>query len=276
PLHEVLGILPEHFERYDHAKRYKAVHVAKVVRANWKVVAEAFMESWHTVDTHPQIMPYLACVNSQYDVYSDYISRQISAQGIASPHIAGKITEQEIVDAMLPMSRVSSGIDSMTVPEGGSARKIVAQLRRENMSRDHGRDYSHAGEAEMMDAILYNVFPNFSVWGGFPTNLVYRWRPNGMDPNSAIMEAMYMAPIPEGQPRPDPAPCHWVSEEGGWKEAEELGGLADVFVQDEGNLPYVQEGLNASWNKKVIFSNYNEMRIRQMHITLDKYLNDEV
>jgi len=39
-----------------------------------------------------------------------------------------------------------------------------------------------------------------------------------------------------------------------------------------GNLPYVQEGLHASKNGRINLGNFQEIRIRQFHQTLDKYL----
>jgi phenylpropionate dioxygenase-like ring-hydroxylating dioxygenase large terminal subunit len=88
PLSAFIGPLAEDFAGYDYAGRYKAVHVSKVVRCNWKVLAEAFMESHHSITTHPQILPFLADANSQYDLLSDYVSRQFSASGVPSPWVA--------------------------------------------------------------------------------------------------------------------------------------------------------------------------------------------
>jgi hypothetical protein len=45
-----------------------------------------------------------------------------------------------------------------------------------------------------------------------------------------------------------------------------------VFEQDMQNLPYVQEGLKASKTGEVNLGDYQEIRIRQFHDTLEKYL----
>ena len=50
-LESFLGDLGSHFELLPYEKRYKSAHVAKVIRANWKVVQEAFMESYHVLIT---------------------------------------------------------------------------------------------------------------------------------------------------------------------------------------------------------------------------------
>jgi hypothetical protein len=55
--------------------------------------------------------------------------------------------------------------------------------------------------------------------------------------------------------------------------ADHLGpALAAVFDQDMANLPYVQDGMKASKNKRIELGNYQEIRIRHFHRTLDKYL----
>jgi hypothetical protein len=65
---------------------------------------------------------------------------------------------------------------------------------------------------------------------------------------------------------------HWLRDEQSWSEATELPVLGPVIDQDMGNMPYVQEGLVASGSGKVQLANYQEIRIRHFHRTLDKYL----
>ena len=43
-----------------------------------------------------------------------------------------------------------------------------------------------------------------------------------------------------------------------------------------GNLPWVQKGIRAARKPGVTLGNYQEIRIRQMHATLDRYLADPV
>src|SRR5262245_29001138 len=50
PLSEFLVGLDRHFERWPLERRYKQAHVAKRMRANWKVVQEAFMEAYRGRD----------------------------------------------------------------------------------------------------------------------------------------------------------------------------------------------------------------------------------
>jgi phenylpropionate dioxygenase-like ring-hydroxylating dioxygenase large terminal subunit len=71
-LGEYLGELPGHVETIAQPMlrdRYKAIHVAKPLRSNWKVALEAFIEAYHVLTTHPQTVTYTGDENTQYDVY---------------------------------------------------------------------------------------------------------------------------------------------------------------------------------------------------------------
>lgn len=276
PLAEVLGPMPRHFERWRLEDRYKWNHVAKVIPANWKVVSDAFMESHHSITTHPQILPYLADENSQYDILSDFITRHISAGGVPSPSMDGQtLSEDDILNAMFDTAgRFGGGGQRLKVPEGRTARSFGAELVRQAMAAEDGHDYSDAADCEMLDAILYNVFPNMSFWAGFPPSLVYRWRPYGQSHEHTLMEVIRLKRVPKGQPRPKPVEMRLLRDDEPWTAAsDQLGAaLAGVFDQDMANLPYVQEGLNASLSGKVHFGRYSEMRIRHHHQMLERFL----
>ena len=272
-LESVLGPLPKHFERWKLEQTYKAVHVARVIRCNWKVAAEAFMESHHTVATHPQLLPFLADANSQYDIFSDYITRQITAAGVASPFVEEKgYTEADILKHMVTSSNRSSA-GEMVLGDNDKARAFVAARMRKILSEANGWDYSEISDAEVLDSILYNVWPNMSFWGGYnPINMTYRWRPNGLDPESCIMEIIQLRRVPTTGPRPSPVPVRWMAEDEKYSEVEELGVAGQIFDQDLGNMPHVQTGLRASGNGEVHFGRYSEMRIRQLHRMIDRYI----
>lgn len=158
------------------------------------------------------------------------------------------------------------------VPEDVRARTYVADILRRKLEEETGLDLADAGESELLDSLVYNVFPNFSVWGGFSPNIVYRWLPDGKRHDSAWMEIRILKMAPKGQPKPPPAKRPVLSDDEDWASAPELGGLGGVADQDWSNLPYVQEGLESGAIKSVHLGQYSEMRIRQMHLTLEQYM----
>ena len=277
PLMHFIEPLAVDFERFDYPGRYRAAWVQKKLRCNWKATSEAFMEAHHSVTTHPQILPGIADANSQYDCPNDFVWRQFSATGVSSPFLP-PLSEEEIFQYMSSGGRGrrpgSQPEQEVKLPAGATARSFMAELARKSLSDEIGEDYSQATDAEMLDAILYNVFPNMSFWAGYTSNIVYRWRPNGFDPDSTIMDVMILKPYPKNTPRPKPAPVLELGLDDSMEgAAEQLGaGLCAVFEQDMGNLPLVQQGLRASGNGLVHFGRYSEIRLRALHKMIDRYI----
>ena len=278
-LEEFLAPLPEHFQRWKHEQCTTAIWVAKVVPANWKATAEAFMEAWHTVVTHPQLLPFTGDENSAYWTWGDNVNVNLVPFGIMSPHIDSNGKPQQwIVDEFVKFNGRSAenyednkDAFAVKVPQGMTARRALGAAMRENYTKMFGHDHSEATDCELLDALVYNVFPNFAPWGGFMPNIVYRWRP-WKDPDHCLMEVRILTRVPPGKAIPRGVPMKFLTDEQPWTAAPELGILGAVFEQDMGNLPYVQEGLHASKNGRINLGNFQEIRIRQFHQTLDKYL----
>lgn len=284
-LEEYLAPMPEHFKRWKHEECVTAVWVAKVIPANWKATMEAFMESWHTLVTHPQLLPFTGDCNTHYNIYGDHVNLTVTPFGVISPHLDPEGKQQQwIVDEFVKYNGRSSdnyegneeeeGGYNVKVSEGVTARAALGESLRKTTTEMFGHDVSYASDCEMMDAILYNVFPNLSPWAGFQPNIVYRWRP-WPDADHTLMEVRVLTRVPPGQKHPKSVPMKFLSEDQKWTDAPELGILGDVFEQDMDNLPYVQEGLKASKNNEVHFANYQEIQLRQFQNTLMKYIEAE-
>lgn len=281
-IEEYLAPLPDHFTKWRHEDCVTVMRVAKEVPANWKVVMEAFMEAWHTIVTHPQLLPFTGDANSAYRTWGDNVNVNLVPFGVMSPHIEESQGEQWIVDQFIKFNgRSSDNYDpdadpmAITVPEGQTAREALGDKMREVYSEQSGYDISDATDAEVLDALVYNVFPNFGPWGGFMPNIVYSWFP-GKTPDTCVMDVRILARVKKGERHPEAAPRKFLRLDQKWTEAPELGGLGDVFEQDMDNLPFVQEGLHASKTGEIQLGNYQEIRLRQFQDTLMKYINGEL
>lgn len=284
-IEEYLAPLPEHFKRWRHEECATVLRVAKEVPANWKVVMEAFMEAWHTIVTHPQLLPFTGDSNAAYWTWGDNVNVNLVPFGVMSPHIVAKGEgqgEQWIVDEFIRYNgrsadnyEASDNPMAIQVPDGVTARAALGAAMRKAYTEQTGYDHEDATDAELLDALVYNVFPNFAPWGGYMPNIVYSWRP-GSTVDTCVMEVRILSRIPKGQPIPRGAPLHFLTLDQKWTEAPELGILADVFEQDMDNLPFVQEGLHASKTGQINLGNYQEIRIRQFQDTLMKYVTGEL
>jgi phenylpropionate dioxygenase-like ring-hydroxylating dioxygenase large terminal subunit len=267
PLETFLGDLDPFFERWPLQDRYTRVHVSKVIRTNWKVAQEAFMESYHVITTHPQLLPGFGDANSQYDVFGN-VSRAISPRGIPSPYLPWDPTEQERLN-----SQIDQRIDDppmLEISEGQTARQALADAARRSLGPVIGDAAKELSDAELVDSYFFTVFPNMHPWGGY-NQITYRWRPNGDDHESCIMDVFLLAPF-AGE-RPPPAKERRLGLDEPWRTAvEELGSLARVFDQDEFNLEAVQKGMRAMDKPGLSFSVYQESKIRHFHDLYDRWL----
>jgi len=272
PLNQYLAPLPEQFARWGQERNYTAVWVGKVIKANWKVVAEAFMEAWHSVVTHPQILPFTGDANSRYSLWGDHVNLALTPFGVPSPHL-GVISEDAIIDAFSGgAGRNSEEVAPMVLAPGQTARQALGQRNRDALAAlGYPDEAAAASDAELLDAFTYNVFPNVSPWGGYMSNISYRWRP-WPDQNATLMEVRVLAKAPAGEPVPRSAEMIFLNEDEPWGSVTAWGRLGGVYDQDMANLPHVQEGLISSTNDSVELGRYQEARIRHFHATLDKYL----
>lgn len=265
-LEEHLGSLPEHFARWDLGNRYSAAYVEKLLPCNWKIAQEAFMESYHVAATHPQVLTATADSASQYDVFGTW-SRAITPRGFPSEHVRTAPSEQDMLDSM-----VGRGLDDpplAVLPDDTMARTFVAAGARENLRTVIGDAADGFCDAEMVDSFYFTVFPNFHPWGAF-NGLVYRFRPNGNDPETSWMDVWLLRPF-SGE-RPPAAPVRRLGLDQDFMEAPELGQYARVFNQDTYNMGEVQRGLHTLVRTKpgVTLARYQETKLRHFHELYDQ------
>jgi nitrite reductase/ring-hydroxylating ferredoxin subunit len=276
PLEQVLGPIPSHFARWHFEDKYIAAHVGKRSKCNWQVASEAFMESHHSITTHPQVLPYVTDANAQFDIFNDHVSRHISGRGFQSPNLKDRVLSQDEISAAFFLQgsrRGTAGVQiDPKVPEGMTARSYMADMGRQAISKETGYDLKDAADCELGDSLIYTVFPNLSLWGGHLPNTIYRFTPLGTQHDQCMMEIYQLKRVPKDGPRPKPAAFHMLKDDEPWASATELGGLGAVVDQDWTNMEQVQKGLETSATGMVHLGHYLEMRIRKYHELLDRYL----
>ena len=264
PFDDFIKDLAEQFERWNLGGLYKQAHAAKVMPCNWKIAQEAFCEAFHVNATHPQIMRSIGDVNSQVDVWEN-CSRVITAGGTHSPLLTD-VSNPDLIRAMMDLDHDA---EVPEIPEGVSLRTFLADRSRENLKAIAGDRAETYCDAELMDSLDYTLFPNFHPWGAF-NGIVYRFRPNGNDHRSSIMECMMLAPF-EGE-RPPAVKVHWLEEDETWSSV--LGFLGKVFDQDSFNMPKVQQGLEATYMDGIVLSGYQESKVRWLHHKLTEWVGE--
>ncbi len=276
PLLEYLDVLPDHFQHFPLERRRIRLHVQKILPANWKAAQEAFMEAYHNFETHNS--PNGA--NAQYDIFGKYVSRFIHNIGNYSVDALEDypgdkwrnppLTENEILQILS-----AYGLEHEEVPAGETARSVAAEDLRHRLGKKWGLDLSGISDSLMLDSIEYHLFPNMFFFPGINIPMVYRFRPNGDDVDCSIFDLMILEPLGDGETHPEPPDPVRVEIEQSYTEVEELGWLGHVYDEDTSNLQMQQEGFKTSRKPGLTLGNYQEARIRRVHMTLDDFMAGE-
>jgi len=281
PLADFLGELPEHFEGagHDYAKRWKQVHVTAYLDANWKIVAEAFLEAWHVTFTHPQMVraPNSAHMRGmRWDDFGNFMRSTASlptdeykaagAWGLAAE------TDQQVVDQHFDWHMDDP--NRVLLKPGETSGEFIQRAQKGAVAAALGDAVEDYHEVHLYGGEMYNIFPNLHPWNGF-SRLCYRFRPYKNDPNRSIMDVLLMSPWPEDKPMPPPAKPQILDFGQPIMEAIGLGHLARVFSQDLANIPFVQSGLKASKSGYVLLSSLNDAPVRHFHDLYDKWMGFE-
>ena len=266
PLEKHLEVLPEHFAAcaWPLEDRYVALHMHKVLPGNWKMCMEGFLEAYHVLATHPEGLRTAGDANAQYDVYGKNVSRFLHTIAYPSPHLPKLLSERELF--------ASLGHDPDDLPEGVGARQRHAELLRQKLGSELGVDLAEVSNSQMLDSIEYFLFPNACFFPGINIPLIYRFRP--LDVDHCIHEILLLKPVPANGPRPAPAKVIKLGLEDSYKSVKEFvaTGLAHVLDQDSENFMRQRAGQKASFKPGQTLGNYQEVRIRHLHMTLDEHL----
>ena len=270
PLDDYLSTVKENirtFPSYISGHRQRTAWVRKVVPINWKHAQEAFMEGYHLQTTHPELAPGSPGYEMRYNVLGDHGMGLVSAQLGPTTRTGPDITEQELMNRFTSMQ----GMPELKVEPGQTARSVLAAISRQNLNQSLGLDLSSMSDAEVIDSPLTFVFPNTVFWGGYLVPWIYRFRPNGNDPHSAIMEVFQMTIVPEGT-ESQHVPMRILDDEEPFAAADELGYLGPVLDQDFNNMKLQSIGLASTPETELRYSRYQESLIRRHHDVIDRYL----
>jgi phenylpropionate dioxygenase-like ring-hydroxylating dioxygenase large terminal subunit len=268
PFEQYLENLPSHLDPCGFENMYIAGYYRKVLPSNWKASIEAFLEAFHVTETHPQTVEFSDDVHTQYDVFpgNRHVSRFLQPVGVPSGALPTPPTQQAILDRMFEVTMRAQAA-APTLPEGMSARAfMIAGLRAQIAEGSEA-----LSDAELIDAMQYSLFPNLVLFRSIGFPVVYRFRPNGNDPDSSLFDMLILKQVPEGQTRPYPAEPVEMGDMRYAQVPELAEWLRDIYDQDVANLGLQQQGLKAG-HSPITFSRYQESRLRHFHQTLRSYL----
>lgn len=226
---------------------------------NWKLAMEAFMEGWHTPQTHPQLVappsPRPNATPSQ-----QFIDFQIHSMRVLSQGMAGMIHEKDI--------RVAEGLRDLELPADPALANEVWRSKLNDAivewNRTAGIDVGDLNQidAEGIASPVEFCFPHYFILPMYSSASSYRARPLG--PEESLFEIWSLTPYPEGDERPRPTPpVPMAPNDPGWPK---------IPGQDFSNLPKQQKGLHAPGFEYMRLAREHEGLIGNYQRLIDGYL----
>ncbi|MGH9016758.1 MAG: aromatic ring-hydroxylating oxygenase subunit alpha [Acidimicrobiales bacterium] len=278
PLLEYLEPLPALLGPYHLDRMRIRSSLSTVLPANWKVVVDAFNEGYHVQGTHPQILPWTDDVNLEYEtlgIHSHYGRLPNARRALRpSPRLGlaeGDYDEGEILtsfvaglgglfyqDEQVLIAEVrASGADGATL-----LRRYQQGRRRLLMAK--GVDVDGFADDQLTSADDVYLFPNMvgPIYPG--TAIVFRVRPHGLDPDSAVKDTWFLEWPGKDDVRERRPPRFFPD----WTERD----WGIITNQDYANMEHVQAGLKSRGGPGLRLNRRQESNVLHMHRMIDRYL----
>jgi phenylpropionate dioxygenase-like ring-hydroxylating dioxygenase large terminal subunit len=272
-----LGDVPEQFASYRFDDLRFRSYRTIIFEANWKTCIDSFQEGYHPQGLHPQMLTWFddtRMVYRQVGQHSRYDAPRRREMG-PSPRLGlgpDDYDEQELlanrVDAMAGLfsrkdQKLLEELKTNGPPPGKTALEVFDELRL-NAMRERGYDLSGLDPDDVLSNGTIHIFPNLvgPITHGNVT--LYRARPNGLDPDSTILDYWALEWLPDGADAP-PVERKFYDD---WSTKN--WGL--INNQDFANFVEVTRGIKSRGYRGARLNPVQEANIIHHEQVLDRYL----
>lgn len=229
---------------------------------NWKLAIEAFVEMYHVVQTHPQLViptRFGLREGAPFDAEA-FVEADIQYLRAMSEGMAGMVHANDV--------GIAEGLRGLELPADGKL--AMATWNRAlndavvRWHRDRGADIPDLNDldARGLNETFYHCFPHYFVLPMYSSAASYRFRPLG--PEETLMEIWSLTRFAPGDETAKPVPPEpWPPDDPRWPP---------IPTQDFSNLPRQQKGLHASGFEYMRLSSGLEGHISNFERTIDGFL----
>jgi hypothetical protein len=229
---------------------------------NWKLAQEAFVEQYHVIETHPQLVipdrfkPRNGTFNPKTFIDGELQYLHTMSEGMAGMVHANDVA---IAEEMRDITLSDDADEAMATWHRTFNDAVV------KWHTDAGSDTPDLNdlEARGVNEPMGYCFPHYFVLPMYSSASSYRFRPLG--PEETLMEIWSMTRFPEGKEPEPPTPPTPI-------ECDDPA-LPPIPAQDFSNLPRQQQGLRTRAFEYMRLAKETEGHISNFHRTIDGYLD---
>lgn len=229
---------------------------------NWKLAEEAFMEQYHVIETHPQLVIPGRCPPRDPGAFDPrtFVDAELHYLHTMSEGMAGMVHADDV--------RIAEGLRDIDLPADPTPaietwnRTFNDAVLRWHRAAGHDVPDLNDLEARGLNEPMGYCFPHFFVLPMYSSASSYRFRPLG--PEETLMEIWSLTRFPAGHEPGAPTPPEpWECDD---------PRMPPIPAQDFSNLPKQQRGLHTSGFEYMRFSEQIEGGIANFERTVDGFL----
>jgi len=253
--------------------------IQETIACNWKVVMDAFYESYHVQAVHPELIPIMDLSRERYQRFGRHAATTVPFQGtddekatpeqeveafrrIPKPNFPGLAEIFPRFEELVAAHQLADG--TLRLPDGMSARSLFQQCVRENLTAK-GLDVSGLTDNQMSDFEFWALFPNIYVQlrAGEATVIIARPHPDG-NPGRCIWRVAHYLWLPPEEREPQRIGPTVVPE----------GEHYPYFLALEQDYSQMEEQQRGLRNNALGFMSLTrqEPKVAQFHTMLDEWM----
>ncbi len=285
PLRDFLQYIPEKLDAFEWDKCRIRSYTTIIFPCNWKVVLEAFVEGYHTVGTHPQLLRFGSMTvpgfeedlkgegrrhgshtggyhfdKMEFGEKSLFRSpRDYAAEQLLEIHdtLHGIIHDEGARAARRLKQEVSEDVSVM------EAYGKYGEILREEMAKS-GAPFPEKLTTEHLLSVEWEIFPNTSILPSAEGAFWYRMRPNGDNPNSTIFDVLSLGRFAPGK---EPK---WTYDF--YAHPKDFKDKNPILEQDFSNMIAVHKGMRSRGWKGARPSPIQENNVYNIHRVLHAFM----
>jgi nitrite reductase/ring-hydroxylating ferredoxin subunit len=278
PFESFIGKVPGLFKTYRFEDlRFRSYRTIRF-ECNWKTAVDAFNEGYHPQGLHPQMLTWYDDTRFYYATvgkHSMYGEHEFRRELGPSPRLGldpDDFDESELLaDRIDAVSGLFSRSDRLVLedlqmngpPPGKTAVEVFNEIRIRAM-RERGHDLDGLTDDEILRNGTIHLFPNLLGPLVHGNATLYRARPDGLDPNSTLLDYWALEWMPPGADAPVVERKFyedWTSKDWGL-----------INNQDFANLAEVTRGMESRGYRGALLNPVQEANIVHHHQVIDKYV----